>query len=292
MAQKQADNTSVQTIIIGDELKELLDSFCQLTDMRVAYFSLDTSDSYSIVGQQRDISPFCRAVRSNTAGLSACLKCDNQALSASVSDRDIRIYRCHMGLYEAIVPIFLHDRYSGFLMFGQVRVGDCNNTSLIEQRADELQLNASSLINSYNALPLFTYEKIQAAAKMLSIISKHIIHTGILRRRDQKIIDEIDSYIRRHLNDPISARDLAQHVHLNAAYLSDMMKHQTGSGCLEYIHRIKLSTAKEMLTTSDMSIGEISLKLGFADQNYFTRLFKRYYGSTPTQYRQNIRKTC
>lgn len=288
MAQKQADNTSVPTIIIGNELKDLLDSFCQLTDMRVAYFSLDTSDSYSIVGQQRDISPFCRAVRSNTIGLSACLKCDNQALSASISDRDIHIYRCHMGLYEAIVPIFLHDRYSGFLMFGQVRNSDSDSTTLIEQRADELGLSAPSLINAYNALPSFTFEKIHAAAKMLSIISKHIIHTGILRRRDQKIINEIDSYIRQHLSDPISVRDLVKHVHLNAAYLTDMMKHQTGSGCLEYIHRIKLNTAKELLITSDMSIGEISLKLGFTDQNYFTRLFKRYYGSTPTQYRQNI----
>lgn len=288
MVLKQTRNDFAHSLIIGDELKELLDSFCQLTDMRVAYFSFDTSDSYSIVGQQRDISLFCRTVRLSAAGFSACLKCDNQALSVSINEQKIYIYRCHMGLYEAIVPIFLHNHYSGFLMFGQVRSSDSNNIALIEQRANELGLSTSSLVSAYNALPSVTLEKIHAAATMLSIISKHIIHTGILRRRDQKIIDEIDLYIRQHLSEPISARNLAEHVHMNAAYLTDMMKHQTGSGCLEYIHRIKLSAAKELLITSDISIGEISLKLGFTDQNYFTRLFKRYYGSTPTQYRQNI----
>ncbi|NRF93763.1 helix-turn-helix transcriptional regulator [Paenibacillus frigoriresistens] len=102
---------------------------------------------------------------------------------------------------------------------------------------------------------------------------------------DRKI-SEIIEWIRIHLPEDISVTNVAEKFAYNKDYLSRFFKKKTGFHLQEYIHLMKLSKAKELLTRSNRSIKYISEKVGFNDEKYFMRLFRRYENMTPTEYRQ------
>jgi AraC-like DNA-binding protein len=99
-------------------------------------------------------------------------------------------------------------------------------------------------------------------------------------------ISEIIEWIRIHAMDDISVSDIAEKFIYNKDYLSRFFKKKTGFNLQEYIHLMKISKAKDLLTRSKRSIKYISERVGFNDEKYFMRLFKRYENMTPTEYRK------
>ncbi len=78
---------------------------------------------------------------------------------------------------------------------------------------------------------------------------------------------------------------LAGKLHLSANYLSDYLKSTTGKSAMEHIHMAILDIAKKELQTTNKSVSEIAFDLGFEYPHYFSRLFKKKTGSTPTAFR-------
>ncbi|MBQ9200601.1 MAG: AraC family transcriptional regulator [Lachnospiraceae bacterium] len=98
-----------------------------------------------------------------------------------------------------------------------------------------------------------------------------------------KVID----YIYDNLNMRITLTDLAEHVKLNPSYLSRLFKQETGFTVSEYIRSRKLATAQNMLIYSEFTSAEIASILAFPSQSYFTEVFRKEFGTTPTEYRIN-----
>ena len=73
---------------------------------------------------------------------------------------------------------------------------------------------------------------------------------------------------------------------MSRAALFNKMKAISGTGAKEYITRIRIEKAKNLIETSSLTIAEISEKTGFASQSYFSTAFKSHTGMTPSQYRQ------
>ncbi|MCM1166480.1 MAG: AraC family transcriptional regulator [Ruminococcus sp.] len=92
-------------------------------------------------------------------------------------------------------------------------------------------------------------------------------------------------YIYEHLHERIRVTDLAAHVGLNESYLSTLFKKSTGSSISEYILSKRMEAARNMLKFSDYSYAEISAILAFSSQSHFIRVFKKYVGQTPKEYR-------
>ena len=92
-------------------------------------------------------------------------------------------------------------------------------------------------------------------------------------------------YISQNFAGNITLEDVAEHVHLNAAYFSSLFKQSTGSTFREYLNMVRIEESKRLLTTTDYSILDIALATGFEDQSYFSKVFKKHTGLTPKQYR-------
>lgn len=106
------------------------------------------------------------------------------------------------------------------------------------------------------------------------------------RLNDQsQILISIHQYIKHHLEDDLSLTRIAQEVSLNPSYLSRWYKRITGKGISEYIHDRRIERSKELLLGSSCKMHEISAKVGFSDQHYFYRFFKKAIGCTPQEYR-------
>lgn len=101
-----------------------------------------------------------------------------------------------------------------------------------------------------------------------------------------KGIQDIDSYIALHLSENISSIDMANHLHFNPSYFSRYFKRLTGHTFTDYSYRYKMTAACRFLVDSDQPVEEIALKVGFNERTYFTKVFKKYIGQTPGQYRK------
>ena len=94
------------------------------------------------------------------------------------------------------------------------------------------------------------------------------------------------SYINNHYDQGLSLNQLAEEMNLNANYLSQVFKRETGKTFLKYITDLRIEKAKELLDSKNYSISEIASRLGFSDYFYFLKTFKRVTGMTPKQYKQ------
>lgn len=82
-----------------------------------------------------------------------------------------------------------------------------------------------------------------------------------------------------------SVNYFANHLHVTPNYLSDVIKFYTGKPALDHIHQLIIKVAKSLLKQKKASISEVAYQLGFEYPSYFTRLFNRHTGFTPSKYR-------
>jgi len=103
--------------------------------------------------------------------------------------------------------------------------------------------------------------------------------------RNNEIIKRAIQYISRNFSSPITLEQVANDVHLNPAYFSSMFKQSTGSSFKEYLNMVRIEESKRLLANTDYSVIDIAVATGFEDQSYFSKVFKKYTGLTPKQYR-------
>lgn len=102
---------------------------------------------------------------------------------------------------------------------------------------------------------------------------------------DSATVNMICKYVNAHLTEKISAKYIADELHLNKTYISHHFKESTGISLSEYICQQKIKEAQFLLRTSSLPLHEIAERLAFSSQQYFQTIFKKYTGMTPKQYR-------
>ena len=108
------------------------------------------------------------------------------------------------------------------------------------------------------------------------------IHKNNMPKSD---VEKAKSFIVNNMANPITVKDVADHVNLSAEYFTKLFKRETGQNIKEYIALSKVSAAKEMLEHSSLSVGMIALELGYSYFSHFTQVFKKYENMTPSEYR-------
>jgi YesN/AraC family two-component response regulator len=103
----------------------------------------------------------------------------------------------------------------------------------------------------------------------------------------QRLVRQAMAYIHEHYADQISRTELAQHVALSEDYLTFCFRKELGVTPITYLNRFRVNQAKELLAHTDKSITEIALDVGYSDSSYFSRVFRREAGLSPTDYRQS-----
>ncbi len=120
----------------------------------------------------------------------------------------------------------------------------------------------------------------EIASGEFSGIEKYHVQNRIV----QKVLDYIDRY---YMHD-ITLISASEHVFMNHFYLSRLIKKETGENFLEILTRTRLRKACEMLGDVNMKAYEVAGKVGIRDSGYFSQVFKKYFGMTPSEYREQI----
>ena len=105
------------------------------------------------------------------------------------------------------------------------------------------------------------------------------------RRESENVVSRAASYIREHYAEEITLDEVSRLVDISPYYFSKLFKQETGENFIEYLTYIRIEKAKEFLANPRCSIKEVCIMCGYSDPNYFSRIFKKYVGMTPSEYR-------
>lgn len=100
------------------------------------------------------------------------------------------------------------------------------------------------------------------------------------------VIEQIQQYIEKNYNQPLTLESLSKLFHFHPSYLSSYFSKHTKLGVNEYLHQVRITRAKELLKNGRLSVSSISEKVGYSDPSYFTKVFKKNVGISPRIYRK------
>ena len=116
----------------------------------------------------------------------------------------------------------------------------------------------------------------------IDIFTESLFYTSDM---SSQVIRNATEYIAENYAGPITLTSVADAIHLNPTYLSTLFKQVTGHTFKDHINQVRVREAQRLLKNTDFPIMEISIACGFNDQSYFTKVFRKYTGLTPKQYR-------
>jgi two-component system response regulator YesN len=106
---------------------------------------------------------------------------------------------------------------------------------------------------------------------------------------NQALIRKAIDYIKHNYSSDISLDLVAAHVHLSTAYLSRIFNKKMGTSFSDFLAQVRLKEAKRRLRTSDETIDQIAEATGFSSNSYFSAVFKKHEGVTPSEYREKAK---
>jgi AraC family transcriptional regulator of arabinose operon len=104
--------------------------------------------------------------------------------------------------------------------------------------------------------------------------------------KQERTVRQVRDYILQYYREPLSIEELADLTKRNASHLITSFKKHYGMAPLEYMHKIRITKAEELLLETDFTMETIASELGYCDASYFNRMFKKLAGMTPSVYRK------
>ncbi|EOL48835.1 AraC family transcriptional regulator [Enterococcus phoeniculicola] len=139
----------------------------------------------------------------------------------------------------------------------------------------EFQLMVKALIIEMLVLILRSLEKEQGSTVTLELSKT--------AKRKQNIVNHAIYYLENHHNQEITLEQLAELLYVSPTHLSKIFKEATGVSPINYLIQVRLKHAKELLQNDQLTIRDVAQAVGYQDAYHFSKLFKKYYGVSPSQ---------
>lgn len=156
-----------------------------------------------------------------------------------------------------------------------------------------LQEKLAMKISLYNLYDLNEYTNWHNAYQYLLRLTQILFEESSLNEYNRKfeLITYIKQYIQEHLSENLSLSMLSEKFNYNSSYISHIFKQTTGIGISEYITMTRIELANKLLLTTNNSISDIADATGFDTAQYFSYVYKKRTGISPTDYRISHKKT-
>jgi len=122
------------------------------------------------------------------------------------------------------------------------------------------------------------------------ILTEVIIRVSHKRNMHYPLIAKAIGYIDQNYNRKIKLSEVAEHVGFSKEYMCRIFKDNMGLVYNDYLNFVRAGKAEQMLLQTDMTVKSISEKVGLEDPGYFSKIFKRFNGCTPNEFRKNFEK--
>ena len=133
----------------------------------------------------------------------------------------------------------------------------------------------------------------EAVLRLLTIFAQHLsmISNQIVvqqQNAEPPVIIKAKQFIQEHQTDDLSLGDVAKAVNTSTFYFCKMFKKYTGLNFTNYLSRLRIEKAKNLLLNPNLRVSEIAYEVGFQSLTHFNRVFKKIIGQSPTEYRSQL----
>ena len=196
-------------------------------------------------------------------------------------------YRCHAGAYEVILPVFVDGVLLAYLTFGQF----LDKSALEKQWEKALQGlrwyegDRELLRRRYEELNCYSDHEIQAYGEILSALGISIRLSALVDSIQLTDGQRLEMYIDQHYMEKLSLSSISEALKISRSRLCAHVR-QSGKTVTLLIAERRVEAAKLLLSKSHDPISAIAEAVGIPDYNYFTKIFRKITGQTPSQYRK------
>ncbi|WZL80095.1 AraC family transcriptional regulator [Vallitaleaceae bacterium 9-2] len=188
--------------------------------------------------------------------------------------------------YEHLRPAFSDYSTTGFIdnQFNAIILNTLLSRKVIQSSVDadyaiELSHQFIEAIKSSKT----SQELMTVVEDMISKYTNSVLHIDSINHVG--VIKKASKYVHNHLSEAIRLQEVADYIGLSPNYFSSLFKKEMNLAFADYVNHIRIKESQYLLKTTDQSILDIALAVGFNNQNYFTTIFKKVTGITPKQYR-------
>lgn len=265
-----------------EEILSVLNELHKISGLRV---SLHGTDFEEIAAAPKEKLPFCAAIQTDAAEYKKCLDCDSEACKKVKVSGQTYIYRCRYGLMEAIAPLYNFGTLTGYLMIGQVadeRVDLKRLELAIFEKTQDIHIARQISEN----MPVIKEEMLSAFVKIMTICAEYMTLTNVLPSNTPKTPELAKIYIHENYANKLTIKDICSALSCSKSALLTSFKAEYGTTVNSYISDLRVTEAKRLLRTTNLSMSEIADATGFYDQSYFSKVFLQKTSTTPSEYRK------
>jgi AraC-like DNA-binding protein len=200
-------------------------------------------------------------------------------------------------LSDTVVPVRLGDRLIGFLQTGQIfrkppTQGQFERTTQLLAKWG-INVDRATLRQAYFATRVVPAKQHEAVIKLLSIFAQHlsVLSNQILVQHENAeppLITRAKAYLQEHQTESLRLGQVAKAVNSSPFYFCKLFKKATGLNFTDYVSRIRVERAKNLLLNPNLRVSEIAFEVGFQSLTHFNRVFKNTVGQSPTRYREQL----
>lgn len=265
-----------------EKINTLLEDFYKATDINMNLLKAD----FSYVGGRvhRENNFYCQAVQNTKKGSKACKHSDEILLKKCQETKSLQIHLCHAGLFDAAAPILYDDVIIGYIIFGEMK----KDTDFNKYRKyiSSLGLDSEKMDKYYRDISTFEPDKIQSISNIASMLAKHILLENMLKPDFDESIQKAVTFINDNLSEDLSIRSISQNINVSKSVLYKRFHACFNCTVSEYINSKRVEKSIEFLKKTDLSVEEISQKVGFASASYYSKIFKKEKGVSPLRYKK------
>lgn len=237
-------------------------------------------------------NPFCALMASTNQGCANCLKM--QAALEAEAGLEPKSLHCFAGLCDSAVPIRVGHELIAFLQTGQILLHQPNQEEFTRTTRQLLrwgaEVNLKALEEAYFQTKVFDREQYGAMLRLLSTFAEHLatISNSIeppAGAGEPALVGSAKRYIQERFQEKISLDEAARAVNASTRHFCKVFKEATGLTFTDYLARVRVEKAKNMLQNPHLRVSEVAFETGFESISQFNRSFKRITGLAPTQYR-------
>ena len=245
-------------------------------------------------GQQLE-NPFCALLAQTNSSCAACLQAQGQL--AQIATQSPQTVTCQAGLCETAVPVRMGNQLIGFLTTGQVfhkKPSAAQFQRTVKLLADwGVPATEQRLHDLYFGTRVVSAMEQRSVVKLLTIFAQHLslVSNQIVSQeecREMPLITRAKQFIAEHQGEKLTLTRLAKAMNTNSCNFCKTFKKATGIHFTDYLCRVRIERAKNLLLNPNFRVNEIAYEVGFQSLTHFNRVFKRIQGRSPTEYRAQL----
>ncbi|OGV54863.1 MAG: hypothetical protein A2X45_02265 [Lentisphaerae bacterium GWF2_50_93] len=268
-------------VLLNENVQTALDNFSGCFGARIAYFATDMGELR--VGQKKQMCRYCSLIRSKLYGNGRCMELDREKLKEASERKTLISYTCHGGLVETIFPVYIDNVLAGFVMAGQFRTVSSPPRGIIDDWKNKYR-NDSELLDAFSEVPEISPSKLPSMLGLFSMLVRSIAKEGIAAVQGDTVVEKILHRIRCNLENPPTLSEAAHLVGRSKSSVSHIFKAKLGKSFKSCVIDLRLDRAEEILRNNPgTTVKEAASKVGFDDEFYFSRIFKKYRGLPPSK---------